>query len=233
MILGFLGESKAGKDYVMKLLKSGLDLKEEDINVIRAADILKKTAEKLYPEQFSVQLWEKSDDTYRDTEVIITDVRDSTKTISITRRGILQYLGDYLKEKDPTYVNRYLKESISSSDKPHVFIPDIRNSEEASSVLDSGKSSIIKISRHLKYRYPEIWEGYIKTLSHENLGSITGFKEYLKVHDEKIYNKLHHNTETSIEEVPNSLISFKFINEPTEDYNRRVLSLISKLRPNL
>lgn len=224
MVIGLLGESKSGKDWLSKQFIKGLNIKESDLKVIRAADILKLEAESRYPDSFNIKCWEtKESEGYRDETIIINS------SMTMTRRKLLQYLGDILKLEDPNYVNTYLKNSIDSSRKTYVIIPDLRNEDEVDSVLEK-KGIIVKCNRKLKYRYSREWKEYKSSLDNVKDANSSGFLKFLELDYPSIHDKLNHHTETSIEEVPISKIHFNFINEPSKDFKARLESLICKLR---
>ena len=233
MIIGFLGESRTGKDWLRSQITEGLGLNPKDITVVRAADILKLEAERLCPNDFSIKIWESSGDNYRDGFITIPSFDTSSEEIiKTTRRGLLLILGDHLKSIKPSYVEDYLKDSLHECETKHTLIPDLRNSDEVNAVRSvSTKAVIIKVQRHYMYRYPAIWKTYTDGLYHSSLGSGTGFKNHVFMNHSKLHHKLHHHTETSIEEVSSQLISFKFVNSPSSGSKRSLQSLIMKLRP--
>lgn len=219
LIIGLLGESKTGKDWLGKNLVNNLDYNyDPKTGLLKAADILKIEAEKRYPGIFITKDWEESGDDYR--EIIVPEIK-------ISRRQILQDVGQELIKENPNYVYDYLTDSIKNSSSELVLITDIRNTLESSAIVDSG-GIIIKVKRHLKYRYPEVWKTYEKSHTHSLLSSITGFLSYIENRNSSLYKKLHHTTELSVNEVPNKLITYKIINEPKKE--RELQSLILKLR---
>lgn len=227
MIIGLLGESRSGKDFIKKTLIKNLPINLNDLEIIRAADILKEEAEKRYPDSFRVKDWEDLEDTgYRDEIVIINS------TMTISRRKLLQFLGEVLKLEDPNYVNVYLKNSIENSTKTYIIVPDLRNEDEVDCILDN-KGIIVKCNRSLKYKYPKIQEEYIDSLIRKEDETESGLLDYIELNYPKIHEKINHHTETSIEEVPLSKVHFNFLNEPNESYNKRLNSLICKLRPSI
>lgn len=230
MIIGLLGESKSGKDWLRQSLTKGLGLDPNETMVFRAADVIKTEAQKRYPKEFNIQLWEEGvENGYRDDHVIINESMD------ITRRGILRYLGDVLLLENPDYVKQYIEETIESNKGKikHFIVPDVRNTKEAESVI-SKSGVIIKVSRSLKDRYKDEWKSYLRENDiPEESGTESGFKKYLEMDYPSIHYKITHHTETSVDEVPERLIHFKYNNVTGDKRNNSINSLVSKLSPLL
>lgn len=221
MIVGLLGPSKSGKDWLGKLLIKTLNKKFIEMDgLIKAADLIKEVAEERYPRSFSIFKWEKSGDSYREEYV---------EEMGKTRRQLLQDLGDELLEKDPNYVYSYLYTRIKESTSELTLITDLRNENECSAVVDCG-GIVIKIDRPLENRYPEEWNQYKLSCENPPLASTPGFLNYVEKNYTKLHKKLNHKTETSVGEVPAKLIHFTLYNSFDKGNSRRITSLIRKLK---
>jgi hypothetical protein len=214
IIIGLLGESRTGKDWIGSLISQHISSGKHTL--IKAADVLKNEAELRYPGIFSTEVWENSGEKYRE-EIV--------ESIQISRRQILQNIGVELIEKNPNYVYNYLRDSLKSSEETLTIISDLRNELECKAVRDSG-GTVIKVVRSLEDRYPKLWEKYKNS---EELD----FKEFLKIEDPKLYKKLNHATELSVDKVSSSFYNFTFENKEkisSNNTSRSFESLILKLR---
>ena len=221
LVIGLLGPSKSGKDWLGKLLIKTLNKKFIEMDgLIKAADLIKEEAEKRYPASFSIFKWEHSGDAYREEYV---------EEMGKTRRQLLQDLGDELLEKDPNYVYSYLYTRIKESTSELTLITDLRNENECSAVVDCG-GIVIKINRPLGERYTEEWTQYCLSLKRPPNPSTSGFLNYAKSNYTKLYKKLNHKTETSVNKVPRKLIHFEFENSIGKGNSRRISSLLQKLK---
>jgi hypothetical protein len=222
LIIGILGESKCGKDWLGKIIVNNLEKQFYELEgLIKAADIIKEIAEDRYPKDFSIKDWENSGDSYREEYV---------KAIGKTRRQLLQDLGDELLEENPDYVYSYIYTSIKESKSELVLVTDVRNEKESQAVIDTG-GIIIKVDRPFSERYPKKWKRYEESLPHPPLANTSGFKDFLYSNYPKVYKKINHISETSVEEVPDKMIHFKYFNSSKNKGNsRRLSSLIRKLK---
>lgn len=211
LIIGLLGESKTGKDWLGELLNSRLNPSNLPITRLKCADKVKQEAERQYPGIFDTKIWEASGDDYR--EVIVP-------SINMSRRHILQTIGPELLEDNPKYVYEYLRGKISSGTHPYVYIEDVRNSTECQGVIDSG-GIVIKITRSYEDRYPDLWRIYTENLTSSTVPTPKGFVDSLEHTNPKMFRKFIHPSETSVEEVSPNDYTFLFNNISDNTVNKR------------
>jgi hypothetical protein len=199
-LIGLLGESKSGKDYILPFL----DIPQDKLLKIKFADILKSKAEELYPLYFNTKVWESSGDSYREFYV---------EDISMTRREILTSLGPKLLEEDPEYKLRYISDVLDRESNKIIIITDSRFIEECEIVKKVGGCNI-KIYRELKYRYPKEWISYCDFLDERRSANSLGFISYCKTIYPKLHSKLTHFSEKESSQVLEELLDHKFTNSP-------------------